>query len=262
MVCYINLLSFNISDYLIFGKYGTLFITALVCCSVLAWIYFPNIKHKKVHFIGLSLSVLIVGYFGARFLHYTVELPLLLNKYPYYPDVDYSFFNFKYGGMTIIGGLIFGIIFIVLYSKIFKIKVMDVNIASIKNNKNIRDKILDNNTLSLLNTYSMVALLGISITRIGCYFNGCCFGDICPYNWLGISWSDYYKQSHVFIHYNHFNVSVSNLIYPTQFMESVFCFLLFIVLIFLLNKKNVFYIFIISYSFFRVFIEYFKGGSI
>lgn len=95
--------------------------------------------------------------------------------------------------------------------------------------------------ITALNTGVMPLVLGHAIGRIGCFFSGCCFGKEIA-------------KSHLFYPfiYRH----------PTQLYESVFLFVLFF---FLKSKSKVsiyildIYIYLIFYSTFRFFIEFYRG---
>jgi len=93
------------------------------------------------------------------------------------------------------------------------------------------------------NFFAPAAAIGISVGRIGCLLRGCCYGIETDLPW-GIDFGDKVLR------------------HPTQIYESLYTFLLFIVLV-LLNKKNpkpgkLFEIFMIAYFSFRFFIEFIK----
>lgn len=90
---------------------------------------------------------------------------------------------------------------------------------------------------------ALALTLGMAIGRVGCFLRGCCYGMPTHVRW-GVNFGD------------------GILRYPTQLMESLFCFLLFFVLLEL--KKRVkdpgrfFAIFLVSYMIFRFFIEFIR----
>ena len=101
----------------------------------------------------------------------------------------------------------------------------------------------------LLDIYTSMLPLGQAIGRIGCYFNGCCYGKY----YTGILSVKYIvdgKETQVF---------------PAWFIESFFCFMLFICM-FGISKKihsGVYSsIYMMSYSLFRFSIEFFRGDRI
>ena len=101
----------------------------------------------------------------------------------------------------------------------------------------------------LLDTYASIIPLGQAIGRIGCYTNGCCYGKYYT-GLLSVKYIIEGEETHVF---------------PTWFVESFFCFALFICM-FLVSRKmySGIYaaIYMISYSLFRFIIEFFRGDSL
>ena len=91
--------------------------------------------------------------------------------------------------------------------------------------------------------------LGQAIGRIGCFLNGCCYG------------CQYYGFASVLYPINGEIVSV----FPTWFCESIFCFILFILLQIILIRTNsgiITTVYLICYSSFRFIIEFLRGDSI
>ncbi len=118
--------------------------------------------------------------------------------------------------------------------------VLGIHICCKKHNKE---------TLDILDVYVSILPLGQAIGRIGCYFNGCCYGKIYagflawPYN---INGEQYY-------------------VFPTWFIEALFCFTLFIFFFFKCNKeKSGWYVayYMIMYASFRFILEFYRGDEI
>ncbi|MBR1988325.1 MAG: prolipoprotein diacylglyceryl transferase [Clostridia bacterium] len=103
-----------------------------------------NIKSDDI--VVLALYVFPLAILGAR-IYYCIF---------YFQEISFSeFFKFTDGGLAVIGSIIGGIIGGLLYSLIHK--------------------------KSFLNLFDIVVAglaLGQAIGRIGCYFGGCCFGEI------------------------------------------------------------------------------------
>lgn len=102
-----------------------------------------QIRHSILFLISLIISFII----GARLLNYLVN-------YSFYENSAISIFEFKAIGFSFYGGILASISCLLLLSKRFNL-----------------------NTWSL--TDQMILPFGISffIMRIGCFLNGCCFGQ-------------------------------------------------------------------------------------
>jgi len=97
-------------------------------------------------------------------------------------------------------------------------------------------------------TFLRLLPLGQGIGRIGCYFNGCCYGI--------------QSDSLIAIPYPINGVYVS--VIPVQIIEALFCLSLGIVLLTIQSNKQGFYthIYLICYAIFRFIIEFFRGDEI
>ena len=95
---------------------------------------------------NLIFLTILVGIIGARLIHVTAE-------WSYYQRHFWEIFLLRRGGLAIQGGLLFGLAGAVWYLRRKKIIVRPV---------------LDNFLLYLP--------LGQAIGRLGCFFNGCCYG--------------------------------------------------------------------------------------
>lgn len=132
----------------------------------------------------------------------------------------------RLGGFVFYGGLIGAIIGLLIYSKLKWNRFFD-----------------------LLDAYVSILPLGQAIGRIGCYLNGCCYGK--QYTGFGaVSYIVDGREIQVF---------------PTWFVESIFCFVLFISM-FRISKKiySGMYsaMYMLVYSLFRFVIEIFRGDSL
>jgi len=84
--------------------------------------------------------------------------------------------------------------------------------------------------------------LGVCLTRIGCFLNGCCFGKPCELPWCVVFPPDtaagyYFPATHI---------------HPTQLYASLYGFLIFVLLLFVERWKTfdgfLFWLFIAVYS--------------
>ncbi|MBF0468676.1 MAG: prolipoprotein diacylglyceryl transferase, partial [Desulfamplus sp.] len=93
--------------------------------------------------------------------------------------------------------------------------------------------------------------LGHAIGRIGCFFAGCCYGQRCDLPWAVI-----FKDSQSLAPLNIY-------LHPTQIYEAVSNLVLFVILLFVDNRKKrdgiTFWFYIFLYGLVRSFIETFRG---
>ena len=134
-----------------------------------------------------------------------------------------AIYNILYGGFVFYGGLIGGCIGLIIYCK--------------GENKQIWE---------YMDLILSIVPLGQAIGRIGCFFNGCCYGRM----YDGILAVPYLVDG------------IVRYVFPTWFFESAFTLLLF--LYFHLIHRCSYEgqrtgIYMVSYSLFRFFIEFFRG---
>jgi len=142
--------------------------------------------------------------------------------------IPITFDNLNKIGLTFFGGLISGSLILFLSLKFFSLPV-----------------------ITNLNILTIPFCIAHFFGRIGCFMTGCCFGS--PTNSIfGVVFP---KDS---LPYNHYHEFIK--IHPTQLYESAFVLLL----LFFLTKfkiKNQFFIYVISYSIFRFFIEFIRADN-
>lgn len=111
--------------------------------------------------------------------------------------------------------------------------------------KKRRDSIIDYSDV-----YATVVPLGQAIGRVGCYFNGCCYGI----------------EYHGPLAIRYFVNGNETRVFPTWFAESIFCFILFIFLQQVIKRKNIrgqaTSLFCVLYASFRFIIEFYRGDTI
>jgi phosphatidylglycerol---prolipoprotein diacylglyceryl transferase len=174
--------------------------------------YFVDAKKRGVKgesTIIIVAAALFFGILGAK-------LPLLLMNYKFIgtrPDIWFE-------GKTIVGGFIGGTYGVIFIKKLLKIQ------------------------LKMGNVIAPAAALGMGIGRLGCFFNGCCYGI--QWSW-GVDFGD----------------GVLRL--PTQLFEAAFHMLAFGVLLFLKQKVTtpgiLFKYYISAYLIFRFFTEFFRENQ-
>jgi phosphatidylglycerol:prolipoprotein diacylglycerol transferase len=186
----------------------------------------------KNKIIDLSLYVLVSGILGARIL-------FVLLDWQYYRYNFIEIFKIWQGGLVFYGGFITALLASIWFAQKNKLsfwKLADIMAPSIA--------------------------LGISLGRIGCFLNGCCYGKISES--FGICFpvsSPAFNQqlAEGLITGN----AVSSLpVIPTQLYSSLSAFIIFLTLILVEKKQRfdgfLFWFFILLYSFARFIIEYFR----
>ncbi|MFA5339741.1 MAG: prolipoprotein diacylglyceryl transferase [Candidatus Omnitrophota bacterium] len=169
-------------------------------------LYYFEARRKKIPlepllyiFFGALVGGLIGSKLGSVFFVY----------WDYFSKHLSHIFIPQIGGKTVVGGLIGGYLGVIATKKIIKF------------------------TRSTGDLFAPALAMGIAIGRIGCYFNGCCYGI------------------------NGF---------PTQLIESAFSFGLFVYLWSIRKKVKIegdlFRIFLIAYAFFRFWIEFFRADAV
>lgn len=93
----------------------------------------------------LPLIIMIAALIGARMLNY------MINPNAY--QADFTVWTLSYRKLSLMGGLILGVIVILLYCMLARRKV-----------------------LVILDAFVVPAASGIILLKLGCFLNGCCFG--------------------------------------------------------------------------------------
>ena len=203
----------------IFGIQMYLFpIIVLLAVYACIWIFLHSTKYDQFYYFGIKES-------GTYAMVSTVicgKLLYMITKILKGTRDVWNLFN----GFVFYGGFLGMILGLYVFSYRNKIRVGDV-----------------------ADVYASFLPLGQSIGRIGCYFNGCCYGR--PYSGFGAV--------------NYIIDGVETTVFPTWFVEAVFCLLLF--LCFFLISKRIYsgmYLacYMILYGIFRYVIENYRGDKI
>ena len=156
--------------------------------------------------------------------------------------------SWEEGGITFLGGAIMAIIsFSLLFWFLLKEKRSELR--------------------TYLNVLVGGIVIGHAFGRIGCFFAGCCFGEITD-SFLGIVFPENSAPFNYVV--NHYldlgktieeanTLALSTKILPTQLIEAGFLFILFGVLN--LIKKNQFEVYLLSYGIFRFTLEFFRADD-
>ena len=177
-----------------------------------------NIHPKKI--LDMELCILLSGIIGARVLH------VLVNPGYYSANIMKIFFIWE-GGLAFYGGLITAI----LASLVFMIV----------------------NRMDIFKTADLFApylALGHAIGRIGCFFNGCCYGMPSKHNVLSVIYPGLDNVPR----------------YPIQLYAAGLLLLLFIFLKFLQEKNKfdglIFILYIVLYGVIRFLLDFFRGDDL
>ncbi len=179
--------------------------------------------------MDFSVVIIISSIIGSRFLYVIFHIEEFRGNYLDIINPFQSSGEFGIAGLTMLGGVIFA-----LFSTIFY--------ARIKN-------------LSFLKTADILSpsiALGVGITRIGCFLNGCCYGVECNLPW-GMVFSPESPAG-----YHFYDIAI----HPTQLYSSLGGFIIFFILIYISKYKIfngiIFYSFLILYSIDRFIIDFFR----
>ena len=182
-------------------------------------------------YIIMDLAVLIVigAIVGSRFLYVIAHLDEFRGRWLDTVNPFQSTGQIGIAGLTMLGGVILALLLSIIYLRAKKLpvlKIADVLIPSVA--------------------------LGIFITRIGCYFNGCCFGLPCTGS-LGVVFPPDSVAGDVF---------PNTAIHPTQLYSSFYG-LVILALLLLVEKNKRFdgfllYAFLAFYGIARFIVDFFR----
>ncbi len=206
-------------------------IMAFACLTGISVSYYtfryinPKCDYEKIW--DFAAFILIFGFLGAR-LYYC-----LLN-FTYYTLNPLEALNFREGGLSVHGGIIFGIITLILLSKKYKLPV-----------------------LNLLDAFSCGTILAQSIGRWGNFFNSEAFGT--P---TDLPWKLYIPLSQRPAEFSDFEY-----FHPTFLYESLLDVCVFVILLMIIKKFGkkynglTMFTYIVLYSIVRIFVEHLRTDS-
>ena len=176
-----------------------------------------------------SMIIIISSLIGSRFLYVIFHLNEFKGNYLDIINPFQSSGEFGIAGLTMLGGLIFAILSVLFYVKIKRTSFFVI-----------------------ADILSPSVALGIGITRIGCFLNGCCFGKECNLPWGVVFHPDspagyYFYNKHI---------------HPTQLYSALGGFLIFFILTYMKKYKLsigfIFFSFVFLYSINRFIIDFFR----
>jgi len=136
--------------------YGLMLVAAFLACVHVARKLARQKNFNEEYFVNAALIALLAGVAGARLSH-------VLENWSVYTDPRRSFaenffdaINIRAGGLTFYGGLLLATPCCIGYAIWKRVPV-----------------------LQAMDIVAPVLMIGLGIGRIGCYLNGCCYGEIC-----------------------------------------------------------------------------------
>jgi len=206
----------------------------MLAMSFLIGIYFSIYRAKKRgidpnRIIDLAVVVVLAAIVGARFLYVIFHLDEFKGHWLDTFNPFQSSGQIGIAGLTMLGGLIAAVGFGMLYLKIKKLPM-----------------------LKIADIVAPAIGLGIFITRIGCFLNGCCYG-IPTDSKLGMIFPPESPAGFAF---------PNQPIHPTQLYSSLYGLIIFGSLLVLERYKKfdgfLLYIFFILYGLFRFIVDIFR----
>jgi len=203
--------------------YSCLIVLGLLLGLILVFKLSPRFKIKKELLENLFFYLVISGFLGARLYH-------VLSELPYYLNHPWQVFAIWQGGLGIYGAIVVGCLVLFWFGRKNKI-----------------------NFLSLTDLLAPSLILGQAIGRWGNYFNQEIFGKPTDLPWgipIQIGSRPLEFLSNQYFH-------------PTFLYESIWNFLIFLILIFVLIKISpkpgrIFSLYLIFYSLGRFFFEFLR----
>lgn len=196
-------------------SYGLMLVIAFMVATSLAS---SQAKRKNMDpevILNLSFIVFIFGIIGAR-IFYVVE------NLSYYLQNPLETIMLQKGGLAWFGGLILGSISGIVYLKFKKLSVYKV-----------------------IDLFAPFLVLGQAIGRLGCFFNGCCFG----------------KESIQGI----YSEAQGLILIPTQLYSSFFLLVIFVILRIMQERPHkdgeIFFAYLLLYSIKRFIIEFYRADN-
>jgi len=202
--------------------------------SFLIGIYLAMYRAKKNgidpnKIVDLSVVIVISAILGSRFLYVIFHLDEFKGKWLDTINPFQSSGQIGIAGLTLLGGFVAAVVFSILFMKIKKLpllKISDIMIPSMG--------------------------LGIFITRIGCFFNGCCYGLPTDASW-GMVFPQESPAGFIF---------ANQAIHPTQLYSSLYGLVILGLLLFLERYKKfdgfLLYMFFILYGISRFTVDFYR----
>ena len=207
-----------------FGKeipiYGLCYMLGIFASAFVASLICGRKKMPKYEIVYSAIFTAVGGLIGSKLLFILINLKYVIEN-------NIPFEALMKGGFVFYGGFIGGFLGLLIYTKMFKLKLLD-----------------------FAGIYATVIPLGHCIGRIGCLFGGCCYGI--PYDGpLSVTYTESLG-----------NTPLNTPLLPVQGIEAACLLLLFLVLLVIYFKagSTTFSVgaYLTGYSVIRFVLEYFR----
>jgi len=203
--------------------YGPMMAIGFLLAFLLA-LHIAKLRGENLDFyMDAYIWVILMGLLGSKLLYNIIE-------YESFIENPLHMMNCRNGGLVWYGGVIMVVSFLFWYTK--------------------------RNGVPYLQATDLMAAplaVGLAIGRWGCFFGGCCYGRVCPHEWMGITYPIGHETGGVPV-------------YPTPLFES-FSSLLIALILYLIIRRGAMrglptVLWFILYPISRIVIEIFRGDHI
>ena len=211
------------------GKFAIRWYSVLILIGAAIAIMLTEKEGKKLgiktdFIFNMAFWAIIFGFIGARIYYVAFN-------WSYYSAHFSDIFKIWEGGLAIHGGILFGLIWIIIYTKKYKLPTIDY-----------------------FDVAAVVVPLGHAFGRVGCFFGGCCYGM--PYSG---KFAVVYTQTDGM-------TPLNQPLFPIQLLEAILLlltfFCLFIVFMKKPNKRGMpTFLYTIVYSLMRFSLEFLRGDK-
>lgn len=217
-----------INSITIFGQeiplYGLFFFIGIIFAGVFSFIPVKKRNIPVFDWVSAAAFAMIGAIIGSKLLFVLVSIKEIIR-------LELSVFSIIKGGFVFYGGLIGGILGIFIYTKMYKLPIIDY-----------------------FDTAASVVPLGHAFGRVGCFFAGCCYGM--PYS--GKCAVTYTTTEGM--------TPLNTPLFPIQLVEA-FCLLIIFVIIYTISLKYPHkkglptILYVLVYSVLRFVLEFFRGDK-
>jgi phosphatidylglycerol:prolipoprotein diacylglycerol transferase len=127
-------------------SYGTMMVIGFLAAAFVMSRMARQRGYKPEYITNTALYALLVGILGSRIFY-------VLHHHRQFADNFFSVFAVWQGGLEFLGGMILVIVFLMIYLKHKKLPMWEY-----------------------LDILAIGVMIGLGFGRIGCFFNGCCYG--------------------------------------------------------------------------------------